>query len=203
MYNINLVTPETDLSDVRLYGWDLEVNGEPYDVFNIPECVHTTGYRGPISLWACPAGEAPSFLNLIQFNGDAPTWGVTFGRVNQPSVKHGYEEVVCYGECWITRNGKQFYQIPASKMEYGLSAAQYLLTKLLESHPISFQMRGWEKEVLGRKVYWRGAPAIIEKILYGNELLIVPDGMEKFKRPEYYDEIKADLLDGNIWWWRE
>ena len=32
--------------------------------------------------WACPAGKKPTYKNLIEFNGDAPTWGIVFDRSN-------------------------------------------------------------------------------------------------------------------------
>ena len=69
--------------------------------------------------------------------------------------------------------------------------------------------------MIGRKVWWRSEPAIIESWIYGQACVILkPDGIEGFTVPpefrgelvpSYCDEdhtIKADILDKHIWWFR-
>lgn len=215
MTEIRLVDENTDLSKLKKpIGWDLEIKGVPYDVYRVDEYVHTIGGRqGENCYWACPAGETPTYENLIEFNGDAPTWGVTFERNNYIKSKWDETSVECNGNCWITRNGKKFYHIPARYMDYGLAKAQHLLVQLLEECPLYLSERNWEEQAIGRKIWYHGQPAMIKRITSDNELWIVPDGIDEFKAPahwgedmdwsDYADGLRVDLLSPNIYWFRD
>lgn len=215
MAQIKLIDKDTDLSHLkRPVGWDLEIRGIPFDVYRVDGYIHTIGGKfGENCYWACPAGEKPSYKNLIEFNGDAPTWGITFDRNNSLKTKWGETEVLANGECWITRNGKKFYHVPARYLEYGLAKAQYVLTQLLEECPLWLAERNWKKNAIGRKVWYKNQPAKIIRILEDNELWIEPDGIDKFKRPVYWDAwmewedyadgLRVDLLSNDIYWFRD
>ena len=216
MADINLIDENTDLSGLRKpIGWDLELNGRPYDVYSVDGYVHTIGGKwGENDYWACPAGETPTYENLVQFSGDAPTWGVTFNRKNYLRNKWDETSIEANGECWITRNGKNFYRIPARHMDHGLAKAQHILVQLQEECPLWLMGRDWKDEAIGRKIWYREQPAIIESVTSNNELCIKPDGIDSFKSPAYYDSedgyeedygsgLIADLLDSNIYWFRD
>lgn len=215
MAEIKLIDSSTDLSGLKKpVGWDLEINGMPYDVYRVEGFVHSIGGKwGENCYWACPMGENPSHENLIEFSGDAPTWGVTFERNNY--IKHKWDEtsVECNGNCWITRNGKKFYHVPGRYMDYGLAKAQYLLVQLLEECPLYLNERDWREQALGRKIWYHDQPAMIQRITNDNELYIISDGIDEFKAPahwgedmdwsDYSDGLRTDLLSPNIYWFRD
>jgi hypothetical protein len=214
MAEIKLIEETTDLSQLRKpIGWDLEVKGEPYDVYRVDGYIHTIGGKmGENNYWACPAGERPTFENLIEFNGDAPTWGVMFDRVNYIKSKWDETSVEANGNCWITRNGKKFYQIPARYMDYGLAKAQHLLVQLLEECPLYLSERTWKEQAIGRKIWYENQPAKITRINNDNELWIEPDGIPCFTAPphwedmdfsDYEDGLRVDILSPNIYWFRD
>lgn len=213
MAKIKLIDKDTDLSKLKKpIGWDLEIKGMPYDVYRVDGYNHTIGGKwGENCYWACPAGEVPTCENLIEFNGDAPTWGVTFDRINYIKSKWDETSVECNGECWITRNGKKFYRIPARYMDYGLAKAQHLLVQLLEECPLWLSERNWKENAIGRKIWYHEQPTIIQSVTSDNELWIIPDGIDCFKAPAYWDGDYDDYEDGlitellspNIYWFRD
>jgi len=213
MAEIKLIDENTDLSNLRRpLGWDLEIGGNPYDVYNVEGYVHTIGGKwGENSYWACPAGEQPTHKNLIQFEADAPTWGVTFDRINHIKSKYDETSAECNGKCWITRNGKNFYPIPARYMDYGLASAQHILVKLLEDCPLYLNERTWKEQAVGKKIWYDNQPAIIADVTHNNNLYIKPDGIECFEPPagwegdydDYADGLMAELLSPSITWFRD
>lgn len=213
MTDIKLIDENTDLSNLkRPIGWDLEIKGIPYDIYRVDGYNHTIGGKyGENCFWACATGEKPTHENLIEFNGDAPTWGVTFDRINYVKSKWDETSVEANGACWITRNGKNFYSIPARHMDYGLAKAQYMLVQLIEECPLWLSERNWKENAIGRKIWYENQPAIITRITSDNELWIEPDGIGKFKAPaswedmdfeDYEDGLRTDLLSPNIDWFR-
>lgn len=214
MGRINLIKLDTDLSKLgNPMGWDLEINGKPYDVYRIEGFIHTIGGgNGENCNWACPAGEKPTFQNLIEFDGEAPTWGIMFDQVNRIKTKWDETRIEKSGRCWITRNGANFYNIPTRDMDFGLATARHKLVMLMES-PINIGMRGWKEELRGRKIWWRDQPAIVQYVSQDNELYIVPDETSHFSSPpsfgppgsysRYEDGLFADLLSPNVGWFRD
>lgn len=214
MPKIKLIDENTDLSHLnKPLGLDLKVNCVPYDVYMVEGYNHTVGGKwGENCYWTCPSGELPSYQNLIQFNGDAPAWGITFERSNYKKSKWDQTSIECEGICWITRNGENFYCIYARNMEYGLAKAQYFLVKLLEECPVWLSERNWKENTIGKKIWYNNQPAIITKINSENELWIEPDGIEKFEAPPYWDKylykdyedgMYVDLLSEDVCWHRD
>lgn len=213
MAEIKLIKKDTNLSHLKKpVGWDLEVRGEPYDVYRIEGFNHTLGGKwGENCYWACPAGENPTYENLIQFGGSAPTWGVTFDEVNYTKTKWDETEIRNNGVCWITRNGKKFYSVMGRDMNYALSKAQYFIVKLLEECPLYLNDRNWKEQAVGRKVWYQNQPAIIERVTSKNELWIVPYNIKEFHSPsgwskgeweDYKDGLIVELLSPHIDWFR-
>lgn len=209
-YNMNdlkEITEETDLSKIYLTGLDLVIGDESYDVYKVHGYYHTLGGRiGDNDYWACPAGETPTYHNLIEFNGEAPTWGITFAPYNRIE-----DEIESRCDCWITRNGQNFYRIRSGDMSYGLAKAQYLLVNLFEECALDLSLRDWKERTVGRKIWYNDVPAIITEINHNNELHIVVDGDFEFPVPAHlsdepiegsrYDLV--DLLDPSIFWYRD
>ena len=72
----------------------------------------------------------PTRENLIEFNGDAPHWGI----VAEGSHYFRKGEFKKGARVYITRNSKKFYEIMTGSISYGLSKAQYILSEL-QDHP--------------------------------------------------------------------
>ena len=227
MADIKLIRKETDFTTLSmdLVPWDLEIQGNPYDIYRISGYCHTIGGQyGNNDFWCCPIGEKPCYDNLIEFDGNAPTWGVEYKQSNHTKCKWNETSVRKSGSCTITRNGKPFHEFGARDMDYGLAKAQVMLVEIHE-HIIPFHFRNWEKDIVGTKVYFREQPAIIESLLNwgGDEIcvMIVPDKehIDCFKKPsyllnedndgydeyehEYKDRVKDDIFSRSISWFRE
>jgi len=216
------VDENTDLSTARLTGWDAVVGDTPVDVYLVPDHYHTHGSRdGANDYWYCPHGETPTHLNLTPFSGHACNWGITAEEVNtyRPGNGHHKDPEARRGlRCWITRNGEKFCSVQFGwTLDKALPAAQTMLTRLQE-HALCLSHRDWKNKAIGRKVFYRGQPAIIERFRPDGGLYLVPDGIEHFtpggapqRTPEevvewqweYGKGLWAELLSDSIWWFRE
>ena len=218
---IKLVTPSTKSEELKidLFPWDVEVNGVPYQVARLEGFVHSIGgRRGENDLWMWPRGEEPMYENLLEFqcDGSGVCWGICYEPHNY--IKSKYDESECFtsGGAMITRNGKYFYFCRG-----GIDQARYILTSLIDDHPMDLHEYEYDKKVIGRKVWWRSEPAIIKSwIGHGQAcVMLEPDTslIERFSMPaEYVEEddcmlndpettesVKADIFDAHIWWFRE
>lgn len=175
---IKLIKKDIDLSNIgQPMGWDLEVGGKPYDIYRVGGYIPTKGGDFEIKCyWACPAGEKPTYENLIAFDGDAPSWGVTFDTHNYIENKHGEKEILASTRCWITRNGKKFLSVPTKNIEHALDKVHSDLVKLLEKLPLCVNHRGWEEKAKGKPIYYREKPAVIEYVTPDNRLMLQVEG---------------------------
>jgi hypothetical protein len=222
MSDINVITKDTDLSQVsmRKLDWDVEIYDKSYDVYRIEGYIHSIGgHWGENDYWCCPSDEKPTVDNLIQFGGHVVQWGIEYIPKNYTKTKWGDTEVRESGRVLIKRNGKPFYNIRSYKPEYGLAKGQAALIEIKE-HPINFHSRNFREEIKGRKIWYENQPAIIERIVesndYGVEIWVVPDKkhIEKFRFPtwentdeagwieEYENGCRCDILESNIDWFR-
>lgn len=200
MSKINLIKPDTNLTGLtNPMGWDLVIGGRPYDVYYVEGFIHSYGGKhGDNCFWACPSIELPSFYNLIPFAGHAPEWGIAFTHKNHVRFNWGQNEVREGSECWITRNGKRFIAVPGFDMGYAVAKAQTMITELTEG-PAEVNQRDWKDKLVGRKVFYREQPAIIEWVSEGNELWIVPDNEpNRFAlHPAQADEDRDDMPEND------
>lgn len=216
MSNIKLIHEDTVLPKLRPYDWDVMINGVPYYVVRIPGYVHSIGgHYGENDLWAYPRNQIPTYENLIEFNCCCPvSWGIRFESNNRNKTKWGETEANTLGHAVITRNGKDFYSISGG-IDNAIDKARSAIIEF-EEHPLNLDMIDYDKKMIGRKVWWRSEPAIIESWVYGQACVILkPDGIEGFTVPPEFrdaslsllyfnedDTIKADILDKRIWWFR-
>ena len=190
------IKKDSDISHARLQKhFDLVMYGKEYDVYEIDGYMHTMGGKyGKNCYYACPTGEEPSYDNLIEFNGIAPTWGVFF----EPTNYVRRDEVMSSGKCWITRNGEKFYNIGGRTMEYALAKAQYKLVRLFEDHPLSFQYRDWKERAKGTTFYYKGNKYVITGFDSDNDIIsyqVLDDGTLSGHM------LKFDLLWEKIDWY--
>ena len=189
--------------------WDTVINGKPYFVVLIEGYIHTIGGKyGNNNLWAYPRNEKPSCENLVQFDGEPVCWGINYAPYNHARYKHGEFEASTLGNVFITRNGEKFCDVRG-----GIERAKCMINNFSE-HPIGLNEIDFDKKVIGRKVWWRSEPAVITSYISGQACVILePDGIQQFTTPaefadegcEYYfdGDVKADILDKHIWWFRK
>lgn len=215
MQTIKLVEKSTDISSLKMYkfDWDVEVNGKPYQVVAIEGYVHTIGGpKGLNDLWMYPRDSEPTYDNLVEFSakGSGVSWGIRYDPSNYIRYKWGESECFSSGGAMITRNGKDFYFCSR-----GIKEAE-LIIESIEEHPISPQFFEFDEKVLGRKVYWRSEPGIVTYYCQGQACVIIaPDTelIDKFtvpaefadEDPNYYEEgyVKAEIFSEHIWWFRD
>lgn len=212
MSNIRLIERDTDFSKLHMYKmpWDVEIKGIPYQVVKIEGYIHTLGGKqGENDLWMYPRNENPTCENLIEFQCEKPgvCWGIKYEPYNY--IRNKWDELECFtsGGAMITRNGRDFYFCRA-----GIDEAKYRI-KHLDEHPLELNEYGFEEKMIGRKVWWRSEPAIITKWIGNGQACVIlePDGIDKFATPpefieDYIEEeqdIKTDIFDQHIWWFRE
>lgn len=215
MREMKLVEKNTVIPKVKPLDWDLEINGKPYYVVRLEGYIHTIGGRwGENDYWAYPRDEEPSYENLIEFNSEKTTlWGIEYKPFHSIKCKWDECETRQGSHLIITRNGKKFDEITSSGMYYGIDKARVMIEDYNE-HPLELNTIDFDKKMVGRKIWWRSQPAIIERFVWGQGcIIIVPDGFDKFETPAEFrgdccfedenDSIKAHILDKHIWWFRD
>lgn len=213
MADIRLITKDTVLPHLRHMDWDVVINGIPHYVVRIEGYVHTIGGRyGENDLWAYPRDKAPTYETLVEFGCDNPVaWGIRYEPQNYTKTKWDETEARSGGGVAITRNGEIFCYVTGG-LNYGIDKARAMIVEFSE-HPLDLNTINFDQKAIGRKVWWRSEPAIITRYIDKQACVILePDGIERFtvpaefakEEPDYYEDgdVKADILDRNIWWFR-
>lgn len=213
MLEIKLIDKTTDISKLEMskMPWDVEVYGTPYQVVSIKGYIHTIGGRhGENDLWMYPRNEMPTHENLIEYqcDGCGVCWGIKYEPHNY--IRSKWDEPECFtsGGVTITRNGEDFYFCRS-----GIDETRVLIRRL-EEHPLDLNEYGFAERMIGRKVWWRSEPAIVRSYIDKQAcVMLEPDGIEKFTTPaefadeegdNYYEDgdVKAEIFDSHIWWFR-
>ena len=205
-----------DNADKSLYGWDLVLDGKPYDVYIIPGFNHSIGGTiGENHYYCCPANEKITIENMHLFCGKhAPKWEIRWAPTLYHKCKWGESRIESRGTWSIYRNDELFLDGGGIDMGYGLAKAQSTLTDIQE-HAIGFHFRTWESEVLDRKIWYKNQPGIIESVIMGGQLAVMvrPDGIPKFEQLNQFKDddfdddfedvkIKTSMLDPQLYWFR-
>lgn len=213
MNEIRLIEKETDISQLKMYkyNWDVEIAGQPFQVVKIEGYVHTIGGIGGFNdLWMYPRDEEPTYENLIEYRCTdmGVCWGIKYAPKNYTRNKWGECECFTSGGAMITRNDKDFFFCRG-----GIREAEYLLPRIYE-HPIGLNEIDYDKKIIGKKVWWRSEPGIITSWVGNGQacVIIEPDGIKKFTVPaehaedgdDYYEDnsVKVDIFSNHIWWFR-
>jgi hypothetical protein len=119
------------------------------------------------------------------------------------------------GDCSIFINDFQVYIFKYHSLSY-LAGRLPVVMKGLCDFPVSLDGRTACQELLGRKIWWREVPAVIENFLgESGTIQIRADNEEKlfphypWTAPEDRDDrernyrINVDLFDPQLWWFRE
>lgn len=214
MADIRLITKDTVLPHLQHMDWDVVINGIPHYVVRIESYVHTIGGRyGENDLWAYPRDKAPTYDTLVEFGCENPVaWGIRYEPQNYTKTKWDETEARSGSGVAITRNGEIFCHVTGG-LNYGIDKARAMIVEFGE-HPLDLSTINFDQKAIGRKVWWRSEPAIITEYVDKQACVILePDGIERFtvpaefakEEPDYYEDgyVKADILDRNIWWFRD
>ena len=217
MRNIKLITPDTDLTTLKItrFNWDLVINDIPYYVIKIDGYYHRiSSDEFTDQLWAYPRDQQPSFENLIEYPyHEAVQWGITCLPKFIIKSKWDETEARLVNATLITRNGKPFYVVSGG-LNYGIPKAQSIIGEISE-HPLELNEIDFDKKMIGRKIWWRSEPGVITSWIPGQACVIIePDGSERFSTPaefveedgdNYYEEgyVKTNIFDKHIWWFRD
>lgn len=211
MTEIKLIKKNTDLSILQPLNWDVVMNGKPFQVYRAPGFVHSIGgHWGENDYWACPYGEDPTYENLVEFSGYAVAWGIRLEEVNTYRSKWSEVEIRQSFHAMITRNGEDFYGVPASDISYAYAEAYRLIRTKIQEGVIDFNVREfWKKDIEGRHILYRGKKYTLFHYIKGQCCAMAAHGwrtVEEIENDPHYGtmELKLDLLhDGNIDWFPE
>ena len=212
--NVNLITETTNIDalNMELKNWDAEISGVPYQVARIKGYVHTIGGRyGACDLWAYPRAEKPSFQNLIQFNAYNPVaWGLTCKPKNYMCHEN---EARNSSIVTVIRNGMKFMTCAARGMNAGIDEARIAISKFTK-HPLCLNSIDYDKNAVGRQIYYRGIPAIVTRFLkeQASVMIKAENALVSGPLPIYSyevgvtlnkdNELKVDILDPDVAWYR-
>lgn len=151
--------------------------------------------------------QAHHEVDGIPFDGHRVLWGFSY----EPETYLKESEIS--GDEWrqggtirYFRNKVQVFEVFCRTPENAIPRLQTTLWKLQEID--------WDSLVVGRKLYWRDTPAVIEYVIMEQGCIVVkPDGVEKFPDHIWDDEewmkledpksVKIELIDPHIWWFRK
>tara|TARA_Y100000310_G_scaffold299960_1_gene335243 strand:+ start:744 stop:1436 length:693 start_codon:yes stop_codon:yes gene_type:complete len=221
------IPEDFDLSKAYKYSWDAcyqrgdgtEVELELYSISDLPHCKSSAGHQ---DLWACPRGEEPTHKNLKPYLGHGCQWGIVVKEFDYYRPGNGFHKSCEYRKglrCYITRNGQKFYPVNYGRdIALAVATAQYKLSQIQE-HSIPFFSIDFEKQLVGRAVFYEDQPAIIKRYNQGEgEVLVVPAKEGEFFRPscwaktddeiadwvnDYGNGLYVDILSDSIYWHRD
>lgn len=220
------LSEKDDLSKLSIskIDWDVEIGGISQQLVRITDRAHGEGGEYGINeYYVYPLREEMSVKNLTPYWGlkGGIAWGIHFEYKNYFRPGNGFNkdsQIRENGSCWITRNGKKFYEVSGIKHEYALAKAQALIVELSECG-IEFYERNWEAQVIGKKVWYHNQPAKIKRVVKEQGCFILePDGIDFFEPEPYsYDDeeerkdwindygidLKVEFLSSNIHWFRK
>lgn len=209
---INSYPTEADIKSASKLGWNVTIGtkDKPYDIYTIPNCVHTIGGRNGINSYYVVDRNIPEDKRtpdcFIPFDGDIQ---ISFEINTRNYLRKGTVYTCTYG--YIKIAGEQVYIVQSSK-ELIMSEINCAIEKLI-SLPIDIQSIGYEKNIIKRKIWWNNQKAIISDYNKSEGIItIIPDGIEYFlehrigtdvdDEMKRRSEINIELLSPSIDWYR-
>ena len=152
----------------------------------------------------------------VGFDGHRILISVTLESRNYLKDSHlSGSEVRKGGSGKIIADGVVVFEFFFRDISYALRKADHLITELME-HPSGWMSKDQRDALVGRAIYYREVPAVIQRVILDQGCLIVrtADG-KPFPSPVYHDpdedgdddergaEAKVEVTDHNIWWFRK
>jgi hypothetical protein len=110
----------------------------------------------------------------------------------------------------IVADGEVVYEFGGREPEYVLLRAHHMLG-VLKDHPSNLLVKKERERLVGRKIYYRDHPAVIDRLILDQGCIIIKsaDG-QPFPSPAWREKddereasIKDDILTPHIWWFRD
>lgn len=199
--------------------WDIVIGDTPYYGYHYTsdDCTEDAWF---ICERDCSEDKIVDNLVYASSKDMGCSWKVCVEDHQYIKIKWGDRELRKSVTCTIYRNDKVFYQFSCGDHDYALAKAKMIMTSAHESMPFSVEDIDFEKDIVGRKIWYREQPAVIVSYYQGN-ISIVPDkevGCEKFEMPnswknddflsdswhDYEDRLSVDIFESsNISWYRK
>ena len=159
--NIKKPNRNTDFSTASKMNWDFYLDGVPHEVIFLPEYYH----QPDNNKYCYPLGTVPTYDNIIPFDSrwDAVAWSWTIKQRKATKEKWGDTRTYSSWEATLFRNGQEFHTICAHDKTYVQAKIEIALIEFGE-HPIAFHFRDWDKNEIGRKIWYYDSPCVIERI---------------------------------------
>ncbi len=165
----------------------------PMRVYRLRGHSHSLGVNDSTQdLYVCGRDEAPSERTLVPFHDiNWTVWGIRI-LPKMTRDRYSYNAGI---SIMITRNGEDFLPVGARTLDYALIEAARKIHKLdTPDTPFSVSHIGFEKEIIGRAVEFRGKPGKVTSYIWGQHCVII-------KGPGL--DVKDEVMGGNIDWWPE
>ena len=208
-----------DLKKIDRYNWKITIGKEhkPLQLCDIDGCLHTKGGKYGYNEYYAYDIDIPkeevTLDDLNEFNGEV-CWGYNVEQRNY--YRKGRIEIGTF--CTITCAGEQVYEFSCgwNLMPHKIMMTIEALKELPTINPITH--RGFEDELIGKKVYFKDKPGIITHYFkkYGEIIIKADKESEDFGKAcwmsdEDYSnmvqdegyEVKVDILSKDIWWFRD
>jgi hypothetical protein len=164
----------------------------------------------------CSRQDNRHYVNLggkepVGFDGHRILIGVQIEMTNY--LKDSYlsgSEVRKGGSGKILADGEVVFEFFSRDPMHALLKAHHLIGALSE-HSSGWLSKRERERLIGRAVYYREVPAVIQRVILDQGCLILAtvDG-QPFPAPVWRDEdderettVKVEVLDPNIWWFRD
>lgn len=149
----------------------------------------------------------------VGFDGHRVLVGVTIESSNY--FKDSYlsgDQIRKSGSCKIFADGVCVFEFFFRDPQWALRKADHLIGELFE-HSSGWMLKRERERLVGRKIFYDRTPAIIGRLIEDQGCIIIkPDGVDLFPTPvwaddeygdlEDRDELKVEVTDPKIWWFR-
>jgi hypothetical protein len=207
--DIRLPKKDTDFSKMRKYDWDVVIGKIPMRVGVLDGFVHTIGGKwGNNELYAWPRNEEPNYENITPFDSDhIVDWGIEYKENHYYGSTMGESEIRSTGRSIITRNGVPFYTVRGGR-RYSMLKASVIIDDLGDAYPINFEFIDYQKQIIGRKIAYKGVICEITNWIEGQGCIIIKPEKELSKEElkdkwgiddeyEYDGDLKIDIIGYN------
>lgn len=201
------------------------IRGTKYQLLDIPGKEHDLGKMNNQSatLWVKKDkslfNEEDEYIPWIDIGTNRASWNITINQGNSISYKHNDWVIKGHTTVNIRFNNSEVYEFSTNNLDTAFSEAQNKIRQLSEL-PVELD----NLDIKGRKIYYKGMPAIIHNRFVEGSLILSPDCDEKnidgwwdgLVEPWFEDynydhldacqeagEIKVDILSPHIYWFRD
>ena len=189
--------------------WDIVLYSTPYYGYHFePDFDKLPNHMIDIDKWFicrrdCPEDEIVNNLVEASRKDMGLRWKIEVEEHLHVKCKWEDEDLRRTCSLKIYRNDKLFYEEGCGTRQRGMRIAENLIEDW-QCHVLDIGTIDFDTKMIGRKVWFRDEPAIVESFCWGSASVnLIPDkdaGCEKFSRPKRY---QRDIDDGMYDYWPE